>query len=155
MHSKYPNKMGQLELFSKEIQNGALFKKFLRLDIGKFWCTLPLVEMADAIRKKMRKKPVGKKGILKLEGGIALMFLKSYTKLSDADLVARLNTDWSCQFFCCTYFNENKWIYDTDFVGRWRRKLAKYLDWQMIDDIQAILASNWKMDIENKFAVFM
>jgi hypothetical protein len=154
-HNKYPNKMGQLELFPKEIQNGATFKKFLKLNLGKFWHTLPLVEMANVIRKKMRTKKGGKTGILTLEGGIALMFLKSYTKLSDKKLVDRLNTDWAYQFFCCTQFNKNKWIYDDDFVGRWRRKLAKYLNWETIDNIQTVLASHWEIDIEEKTAVFM
>jgi hypothetical protein len=38
--------------------------------------------------------------MLSIEGGIALQFLKNYLQLSNAKLVARVNSDWQLQMFC-------------------------------------------------------
>jgi transposase, IS5 family len=155
MHRKYPNKMPQLELFSKEMQMSVSFREFLATDLGQYWEALPLEGIASVIRQKIKKSDVGRKAHLKLEGGIALMFLKAYTGLSDEKLVARLNTDWAFQMFCFVQFNRTKRIKDKDFVGHWRRWLSQFFDVENISKIQGVLVESWKKDIPNQKTVLM
>jgi hypothetical protein len=155
MHCKYPNKMSQLELFSKEMQMSVSFRQFLETKLGKYWKALPLKEMASMIEQKIKKKNVGKNPILKVEGGLGLMFLKAYTGLSDEKLVESLNTDWAYQMFCGVQFHKTKRIRDKDFVGRWRRFLSQFFDFEHISKMQGVLVESWKKDIPNQKTVLM
>ncbi len=63
-------------------------ESFLQSELGRIHELLPLKEMADSIRAKMpARKPQGNKPMFPPEGEIALMFLKSYTCMSDDALV--------------------------------------------------------------------
>lgn len=57
---------------------------FDKSELGYIHAKLPLKEMADKIASHFpRKKPQGNKPMFPPEGEVALMFLKSYTGLSD------------------------------------------------------------------------
>lgn len=141
--------MSQLRLFSEESTKSLLALRFEQTELGRLRSCLPIKELASLFPKKKNR---GVKGILDIEGGIALQFLKSYLGLSDAKLIARLNTDWCLQLFCGVQFGQHTWINDKDYVGRWRRALATHLD---IKDFQAILVKEWRDSIEDQHAVFM
>ena len=62
--------------------------------------------MADKIASHFpRKKPQGNKPMFPPEGEVALMFLKSYTGLSDDRLVEMLNGNIHMQMFCGVLIN--------------------------------------------------
>jgi len=89
---------------------------------------------------------------MSIQGGIGLQILKSYLGLSDAKLIARINSDWVLQFFCGIRLKEGSWIKDKDYVGRWRRFLAKHIDYNIF---QKTLAQHWKPQMENTNVVMM
>ena len=70
-------------------------------ELGRIRAQLPLSEMAASIKAKFPKRtPQGKKPMFSLEGELALMFLKSYTGLSDDALVEMFNGCIHMQMFC-------------------------------------------------------
>lgn len=136
--------MLQLQLFTEESTKSTKFRRFEMTTLGQLFKTLPLKELASLFPKKSN---VGRPGILTIEGGIALMYLKSYTQLSDEKLVASLNSDWCYQMFCGVQFNDSQWINDVNFVGKWRARLAEHLD---VEQFQSVLVNTWKADIPHQ-----
>ena len=64
-------------------------------ELGRIRALLPLSEMASAIAIRFPKRSLqGKKPMFSPEGEIALMFLKSYTGLSD-DLLTKQISQWN------------------------------------------------------------
>ena len=79
---------------------------FDKSELGYIHAKLPLKEMADKIASHFpRKKPQGNKPMFPPEGEVALMFLKSYTGLSDDWLVEMLNGNIHMQMFCGVLIN--------------------------------------------------
>ena len=89
---------------------------------------------------------------MSIRGGIALQMLKSYLGLSDAKLIARINSNWVLQFLCGIRLKEGSWIKDRDYVGRWRRFLAKDINY---DIFQKKLVWHWKPKMKNTNVVMM
>ena len=52
---------------------------------------------------KIKDKHFGMDSIFTSHGKLALMFLKSYTKLSDSMLLKQLNANYQFQLFCGMY----------------------------------------------------
>lgn len=139
----------QLTLFSPEIEKSLKWQTFLSTDLGKFYKSIPLDELVKHFPALSNK---GVERLIGLRGGIALQFLKSYLDLSDARLIERLNTDWSLQLFCGVDFGLHTKIKDEDYVGRWRRWLAQYLD---IDKVQQTLVQAWDNEISDQQCCLM
>jgi hypothetical protein len=120
---------------------------FRQSELGRIMQVLPLKELAESITKKMPKRnPQGKKRMFSLEGEIALMFLKSYTGMSDDCLVEMLNGNFHMQMFCGILIDPNRPIRDGKIVSAVRNRLAHYLD---IRELQKVLFNNWKGDMSN------
>ncbi len=119
---------------------------FLNSPLGLLHQAIPFKELADELRSKSDKAVQGRKPFFTLEGGLALMFLKSYLRLSDEKLIERINTDWHLQYFCGIQLTRFEKISDNDIVGRWRRYISKLLN---IQDCQDILAKHWKPYMED------
>ncbi len=117
------------------------YLSFLKSDLGKLYRALPLKELAAQFSTGIPKSRNGRKAIFSVEGGLALMFLKHYLKLSDKKLIARINTDYHLQFFCGVRIPFTTPVKDKDMVGRWRRFFGIHMN---IDKIQDILAEAWK-----------
>lgn len=132
-------------LFSDQEMRDKRWEVFIRQPIGQLYLTIPFQKIAK--RYCVKKHKCGKVPFFKTEGGIGLMFLKSYLKLSDAKLIERINTDWALQFFCGIRLGAGQMIKDTGIVSRWRMFLGKHLD---EDEIQEILIEEWNADIEQK-----
>lgn len=92
------------------------------------------------------RKPQGNKPMFPPEGEIALMFLKSYTGMSDDALVEMLNGNLHMQMFCGVLIDPSRPIKDGKIVSAIRNRLAQYLD---IKGLQAVLFSKWKGELAN------
>jgi len=69
------------------------------------------------------------------------MLLKSYTSLSDKDLIAQLNANLHYQLFCGVRINPLNPLTNFKIISEIRCEIAKKLD---IDSFQQILAGHWK-----------
>ncbi len=54
------------------------------------------------------------------------MFLKHYFNVSDAQLLERLSTDWTAQFFCGISLTKADTIQDATLVSRVRSELGRH-----------------------------
>jgi transposase, IS5 family len=117
------------------------FQIFLQTELGQLYRAIPLKELAKPYQKFKNLHPQGDKPVFSIEGGIALQFLKHYLQLSDAKLIARVNTDWQLQMFCGVNIPLAEPVMDKDMVGRWRKFLALNGEWEQLQDI---LVSHWK-----------
>ena len=74
---------------------------FVNSELGRIRAILPLSEIASSIAIRfMNRSRKGKKSMFPPEGEIALIFLKSYTGLSDDGLIEMLNGSVYMQLFC-------------------------------------------------------
>lgn len=126
-----------LFLQTSEVQEAV----FLSTDLGVLYQSIPFKQLACKIpAPSFYKSGRGRKPFLNVEGGIALMFLKHYLGLSDELLIARLNTDWSMQYFCGVQLGLRK-IKDKNLVSWWRVYLGEHLD---IAALQSEFISYWQ-----------
>jgi IS5 family transposase len=136
----------QLHLFEPGIYDNVLLLNFKASELGQIYATIPFRELAKTFQSPTRRYPSGAKAIFSVEGGLGLMFLKHYTKLSDAKLISRLNTDWHFQMFCGLSPKVDYGIKDKDIVGRWRRFFGHRLN---ISEMQDRLVDAWGSDLEH------
>ncbi len=123
-------------------------ESFKTSELGRMHAMLPLKELADAVAKKMPKKhPQGNTPMFPPEGEIALMFLKSYTGMSDDGLVEMLNGNIHMQMFCGVMIDPSKPLKNGRIVSAIRNRLGRVLD---IKDLQQILYNAWKDDLKDK-----
>lgn len=121
---------------------------FNKSELGFIYRQLPLKELAEAIRSRMpRKNPQGNKPMFPPEGEIALMFLKSYTGLSDDGLVEMLNGNLHMQIFCGIYIDPAEPLKDGKIVSAIRNRLAPWID---IKQLQKILYDKWSPSLSDK-----
>ena len=117
-------------------------------ELGRIYAQLPLKEMADTIRSHFPKThPQGNSPMFPPEGEVALMFLKSYTGLSDDGLIEMLNGSIHMQMFCGVLIDPAKPIKNGKIVSAIRNRLAGVLD---IKELQKVLYSKWEGSLHNK-----
>lgn len=137
----------QLRLYPEDAGLNSEMFVFRSSKLGKMHSLIPFEKICNFFRSHLSKSPQGAKPWLSLEGGLALMFLKSYTGcISDADLIERLNSDYQFQLFCGIRLPIGQKISDDDLPGRWRRFFAKHMK---IGKLQDILAEGWSSVMEN------
>jgi hypothetical protein len=121
---------------------------FVNSELSRIRAILPLSEIASsiAVRSKNRSRK-GKKSMFPPEGEIALMFLKSYTGLSDDGLIEMLNGSVYMQLFCGVLIEPCNPIKDGKIVSAIRNRLAEKID---IKELQKILYDKWQDKISNK-----
>lgn len=112
---------------------------FHRSELGGLYRSLPFSELAESLGLKDRR--LGRKSYFTGEGKVALMVLKSYTGLSDRDLIAQLNANLHYQLFCGVRINPLSPLDNYKIVSGIRCELARNLD---IDSLQRVLATYWK-----------
>ena len=66
---------------------------------------------------QLHRIKLGRKTIFTSQGQLALMFLKSYTSLSDKKLVEQLNVNYEYQFFCGISISPDKKISNYKIVS--------------------------------------
>lgn len=136
-------------LFSDQLGRDLRYKQFLATPLGQLYQAIPFKQLALLFPSAAS---TGRRARMDVRGGIALQILKAYLNLSDHKLLNRLNTDWVLQFFCGIRLKPGEWIRDKDLVGRWRRYLAKHIDYVVF---QKTLAQHWKPHMKNTQAVLM
>jgi hypothetical protein len=139
----------ELQLFSDQLGRDLRWTIFMKTDLGKLHQCFPFEELTKLFPGT---SGIGRPPIMDIKGGIALQVLKAYLNLSDAKLVARLNSDWVLQYFCGIRLGPGQWIKDKDLVGRWRRYLARHINYETF---QHKLAEHWKPHMNNTQAVLM
>lgn len=139
--------MYQKELF--EVYPNYQHQRFLLTDVGRLYQAIPfdeLVKLIPAPKRQISGK--GRKPWFDVKGGIALQILKSYLRLSDAQLIERINTDWSLQYFCGIQLAKNEIIEDSNLPSVWRMYIGQHLD---IDKWQPALIRYWKPYMKETF----
>jgi len=92
-------KLNMEVLFSASEMEQVLEKRFFQTRLGQLYLTIPFQELASCFLVKTHS--CGVHPFFSIEGGIGLMFLKAYTKLSDEKLIEQLNCgNWAMQLFC-------------------------------------------------------
>lgn len=133
-------------LFSAQQMEELLDQRFLQTKLGQLYLTIPFQELASCF--PARKHTCGTRPIFTIEGGIALMFLKSYLKLSDEKLIEQLNCgNWAMQRFCNLRLGLGEQIKDFKIVSRWRVYIGQYLS---EEKLQKCFVQAWKGDIEDQ-----
>ena len=124
-----------------------LDQNFLRTDLGRLSLAIPFGSLAELIPlPRHEQSGRGRKPWFKVQGGLALMFLKHYLNMSDQMLIERINTDWSMQMFCGISLRPTERIEDKNIVSYWRGYLSAHLD---INKLQEVFARHWKPFMEN------
>lgn len=137
----------ELQLFSPQDLDDVALIAFRQSELGRIQAQIPFVQLADDFRH-LRPPRVngGRPAHLGIEGGLGLMFLKSYLGLSDRALIDRLNSDIFLQLFCFTRIKLTAQIRDADLVGRWRRFFGLHLN---MEEFQNHLAQHWSPNLEH------
>lgn len=117
---------------------------FENTELGKLRQVLPLKELSKLLPEK--KTGAGAKSWLDNEGQVALMFLKHYTGLSDADLVEHLNNNFSMQMFCGIRLGKFERIKDKNLPSAIRCRLSKYLN---LNEFQKTCLLSWKNELSD------
>jgi hypothetical protein len=119
-------------------------KSFDTSELGKIHRVLPLKALAKEIG--LRDSHIGRSSYFSPESKVALMFLKSYTGLSDKDLIAQLNANLHFQFLCGICITPMQALRNFKIVSEIRCEIASKLD---IDNLQQVLARYWKPYLEH------
>jgi len=119
-------------------------QSFLSSELGKIYELFPFSALSKELG--LKEKPLGRDSYFSAEGKIALMLLKSYTSLSDKDLISQLNANLHYQFFCGVLINPLNPLTNFKIVSEIRCEIGRKLD---IDSLQEILSSHWKPYLEN------
>ncbi len=114
-------------------------KSFHKSDLGGLYRSLPFAELAKSMG--LEEKHLGRQSYFTGKGKIALMVLKSYTGLSDRDLVSQLNANLHYQLFCGVRINPLRPLDNFKIISEIRCELSRKLD---INSLQRVLASYWK-----------
>jgi len=134
------NNIRVIDFYSPRQHFDLYWKSFEGSELGKIYHQIPwdILVRSFKIRRKDRR---GRKPLFSLRSKIALMFLKSYTKLSDKALFERLHSDIHFQFFCNIYISPDQRLKDYKAISAIRIELAASVDW---DEFQALLINHWK-----------
>ncbi len=123
-------------------------KSFSESELGRIYEQLPLKELASKLHSHLpRKSSKGRKSSFPPEGEIALMFLKSYTGLSDDGLIEALNGSIHMQMFCGILIDPSHPIKNGRIVCAIRNRLASVLD---IKELQQVLYDKWAPSLSDK-----
>jgi len=115
------------------------WNSFLDSSLGSIYGSIPWEGLVKELKISDKRK--GRKSVFSPQGKLALMFLKSYTSLSDKKLIEQLNANYEFQYFCdIEILPENK-ISNYKIVSEIRVELSKKLD---IFGSQKIFAQAWK-----------
>lgn len=137
-----PNKIlnQELEFLTPHGQAELYWNNFLNTELGSLYQIIPWKELCKQFYSTRYPK-CGKKPEFELQGKLALQFLKSHGGLSDKDLMARMATDYSYQFFCGVYYKPGDKVPGFKIISDIRCELSKCLK---IGDFQKTLAQSWK-----------
>ena len=112
---------------------------FFKSNLGSIYQSIPWKELVKTLNIKDKIK--GRKSQFSPQGKPALMFLKSYTRLSDRKLIEQLNANYEYQYFCDIEILPESKISNYKIVSEIRVEISKKLDFLKA---QKVLAQAWK-----------
>ena len=119
-------------------------QSFVHSELGKLYDVIPFSALAVSLG--LKESAWGRDSYFSPEGKIALMILKSYTSLSDNDLIAQLNANLHYQLFCGVRIDPLAPLTNFKIVSEIRCEIGKKLD---IGSSQEALADHWKPYLEH------
>lgn len=137
-----PNKIRcrQIEFSTPHEQAEQYWDFFLKTELGGIYQVIPWASLCKHFHPQ-RQEHRGKKPEFELQGKIALQFLKSYSGVSDEELMDRLSSDYVYQFFCGVYYRPGDKIPGFKIISDIRCELAGRLK---TGDLQKTLADSWR-----------
>lgn len=94
--------------------------------LGQLHRTLPLKELSALLPE--RKNKTGAPCWVGSEGMIGMLFLQSYTGLSDRKFIDHFNGNWQMQMFCGVQLPLHESIKDRNLMSRIRKYVSTYLN---------------------------
>lgn len=128
----------EISFISPQKEFSLYWNSFLSSELGKVYHSIPWSDLSKSLKLKDIRK--GRPAQFSPQGKIALMFLKSYTGLSDRKLYEQINGNIHYQLFCGIFLGPEK-LADFKIISRIRTELAKQL---AIVKAQDVLAKAWK-----------
>lgn len=127
----------EISFISPQTEFSLYWKSFLESELGRIYQCIPWSDLSKSLKLKDKRK--GRSCLFSPQGKLALMFLKSYTGLSDRKLYEHLNGSLQYQLFCGIFLGPDKLI-DYKIISRIRTELAGKTNIRVIQDI---LAKAW------------
>jgi transposase, IS5 family len=112
---------------------------FEHTELGRLQKALPIKELSELLPPK--RSHAGAHSWFDRQGMISLLFLQSYTQLSDRKFIDHLNGNWQMQMFCGVQLSLNQPIQDRNLMSRVRQTIGESLD---LEEFQKILIGHWK-----------
>lgn len=128
----------EINFISPKNEFGLYWKQYEKTKLGEISKAIPWQQLANSLKIKESKK--GPQSIFSPRGKLALMFLKSYTNLSDDRLIENLNGNIYYQMFCDVFLGTEP-LTNPKIVSDIRCELSKGIE---IRSAQKILADTWK-----------
>lgn len=128
----------EISFISPQKEFSLYWNSFLESELGKIYQSIPWQDLIKSL--KLREKRKGRTSQFSSQGKLALMFLKSYTSLSDRKLYEHLNGSIQYQLFCGIFLGPDK-LADFKIISKIRTELSRKLN---IRDIQDVLVKAWK-----------
>jgi len=133
----------EISFISPQKEFSLYWNSYLESELGKIYRAIPWEKLIKSLKLKENRK--GRSSQFSPKGKMALMFLKSYTGLSDKKLFEHLNGSIQYQLFCGIFLGPEK-LTDFKIISRIRTELSSKL---RLNETQYILAKSWKPYIEN------
>lgn len=133
----------EISFISPQQEFGLYWNSFLGSELGGIYQAIPWQELIKSFKLKEKRK--GRASQFSPQGKLALMFLKSYTGLSDRKLYEHLNGSIQYQLFCGIFLGPEK-LTDFKIISKIRTELGRKLDIKVVQDV---LAKAWKPYMEN------
>ena len=146
--------MQTLPLFPNQDLHPASYHFFKTTELGKAYQAIPWQQI-DQLHKECYPEKYQKNGrpsrwSPKSKAG--LLFLKSYTGLSDAKLLERVQTDYAFQYFCSIKLADNERINDPTLLSRIRQEFGST---QFLNQLQILLGQHWIPYMEEHSTLLM
>jgi len=133
----------EISFISPQKEFSLYWNSFLESELGKIYQAIPWEKLIKSL--KLRENRKGRSSQFSPQGKLALMFLKSYTGLSDRKLYEHMNGSIQYQLFCGIFLGPEK-LADFKIISRVRTEIAKKLNIRVTQDV---LAKAWKPYMEN------
>ena len=132
----------EISFISPQQEFSLYWNSFLESALGQIYQAIPWDKLIKSLKIKDNRK--GRKSMFSPQGKLALMFLKSYSGMSDRRVYEQLNGNIQWQMFCGIFLGPEK-LADFKVISRIRTELAKKLN---IREVQDVLAKSWKPYME-------
>lgn len=133
----------EISFISPQQEFTLYWNSFLESELGRIYQSVPWQDLVKSLKLKEERR--GRTSQFNPQGKLALMFLKSYTGLSDRKLYEHLNGSIQYQLFCGIFLGPDK-LSDFKIISKIRTDLARKLNIRVIQDV---LAKAWKPYMEN------